>query len=308
MVIKKILIAIFIIAFFGCNSEQTKPTNPSQPNPPRPRDSSVLDAHRQKLLQIRFHEIETPLAPVTVNTTPTNHHYKLYPKATILSDYNSVQPWIYMAVNFENPFEPNLPSNMLAELKARNLLNKNAVDIFWVIQPLSAMGGNKDGGITNISYLKAHGWADPEIPENFVGDRLDRLYLYGIFSSDIDIAHEVKNDEMKPFRIYIHDGSYSPQTAAIHLPDDKTFSFWSLVIDDKNPHREPKAIATLHWILSDDDDHNHFKPESFTRDPMGRIRNKSMAHETLGDYISMLQTRSWFKDQPLVAKLTHLLR
>ncbi len=133
----------------------------------------------------------------TINSVPSNYYMKMVPKATIFADYNSGNDReIFLSADFAWPFEKNLPSEILQELEKRNLRNNKSVDIAWVIQNLENIGGNSNGATKNITYLKAHGWSDPDAILPFLGDRVKRNFLYGIFDADSDISHEVKLSTM----------------------------------------------------------------------------------------------------------------
>lgn len=254
----------------------------------------------------------------TVNSILTAYYGGFLPQATVLADYDG-KPFkrTLLAVNFGSAFEKNLPKEMLAELEARKLNNKKLVDIAWVIQPLARLGGNSDGLIENITYLKAHGWADPTSKGGDMGSiGVDRAFLYGIYDADIDISHEVQLSTLKPFRVYTHDGAVSPQTAALHLPNaaPDSMAFWSLVIDHQNPEGKIRAIATLHWLISDKD-LPKWKHESYATadviDHKGETwENMTWAvpFATIGAYITMLKSTSFLKNSSLVKKLEALIK
>lgn len=276
-------------------------------------------ALRSEFMKKRF-EYYRPNSPPTVNTFPTIHYNNSFPKAAALGDYNSGRNFdCLLAVDFGWPFEINLPQEILVELNKRGLLNKKAVDIFWVVQPLHSLGDNSDGAVKNITYLKAHGWADPDEPLSYHGTRLKGYFLYGIYDADVDISYEVLLNKLKPFEIHVHDvgsrGAYSPKTAALRLPSDKpqSMAFWSLVIDHENPHKKVRALATLHWLISHDDYKNSFVNEFFLEKEItdsfgkkGKTR-RAARYDTIGDYINYLKTKSFLKDSSLVKKLLSLI-
>ena len=83
-----------------------------------------------------------PQSPGTVNALANHYYGNRGLKAAVFADYNAKPYDAYFMVNFGWPFEKNLPPDILAKLKNRNLLNKKLVDVAWVVQPLSSMGGN----------------------------------------------------------------------------------------------------------------------------------------------------------------------
>ena len=299
----------------SCGDGAAKPARPlpkTEISSGQPIDNPDAKEARHRFFSLPFQYLIW-ISPPTVNTYPTEHYYYSFPKAAALSDYNQKSFRCLMAVNFSWPFEHNLPKEILNELSARNLLDKKLVDIFWVIQPLENLGGNSSGSDHNITYLKAHGWADPDEPLDYVGTRLDRRFLYGLFDADVDISYDVLLNQMKPFEIHVHDGQYSPQTAAVRLPsaEPDSMAFWSLVIDHENPNHQVRALATLHWLISRKDMKN-FWDETFK--PGERIDSRGIKrrgdvpqYPTIGDYISMLETKSFLKNTSLVKKLRSLV-
>jgi hypothetical protein len=218
-----------------------------------------------------------------------------------------------MSVNFSHIFETKLPNEIRDELKKWNLLDKKVVDVFWVIQPLSSLGGNEHGYDQNITYVKAHGWADPDEPLSYQGTRVHRNFLYGIYRPTVDISYEVKLNELKPFLVFVHDGLYSPQTAAIRLPSAHPDSlvFWTLVIDHENPNKELRALATLHWLLSEKHEPiflaEHYIVKDIIDSKGKEITKRAINYNTIGDFIANLQTTSFLKNTQLVNELTSLV-
>jgi hypothetical protein len=294
-----------------------KPANKSSPPNQEPSPSNA-DSPEEKALRSDF--LAKPflyffMNGPTVNFLNSSYYVNQLPKATILGDYNQKPFASIMAVNFNSAFEKNLPPEILAELKKRDLLAKQAVDIAWVIQPLANLGGNSEGSVKNITYLKAHGWADPDGLGMNRGSGVNRNFLYGIFDADVDISHDVQLSNMKPFNLHTHDGMISPQTAALRLPNASpdSMALWSLAIDSENPEGKIRAIATLHWLISDKD-LVKFKQESFIKgdiiDHRGKlwVSQRAVPFANIGDYISMLLTKSFLKDSALVKKLQTLLK
>ncbi len=245
------------------------------------------------------------ISPPTVNTYSTLHYGNSFPKAAAFGDYNQKAFACLLAVNFDWPFEKNLPKSILHELKKHNLTDKKLIDIFWVMQPLSSL--------SNITYLKAHGWADPDEPMEYNNVRIDRNFLYGIYDADVDIgvSYGVELYKLKPFHVYVHHGKYSPKTAAVSIPDNSaSMALWSLVIDNNNPNKNIKALATLHWLVSDDD-FQKIKQESYERkiiiDKNGIDSKKEIPkYKNIGEYIDFFKNQSFFKNTSLVKKLNTL--
>jgi hypothetical protein len=280
--------------------------------PERHTSKSEAKAMRRAFCEKHF-QYFYPQSPATVNALANHYYGNKGLKAAVFGDYNAKPYDAYLMVNFGWPFEKNLPPDILAELKKRNLLNKKLVDVAWVVQPLSSMGGNTQDNVKNITHLMAHGWADPDAPMGFHGDRLKREFLYGLYDADSDISYEVKMNKLTPFEIHTHDSQYSPETAAVRFstsaPD--SMALWSLVIDNENP-QGPKALATLHWLISDKD-RAQFKQEIFDSnkqllDSRGRpiTSDYGVKFKDVGELISFLKNKSSLKNTSLVKKLTSL--
>lgn len=325
MIMRLIIVALISMAYFGCNLDHAKnpthqtPEKPKKPKKPKkpekpeqPSIHSDAELMQKKFMdeKFRFSRITLP----TVNSSASPYYLSSMPKATVFGDYNKKRSVSYLAVDLGWPFEKNLPKDILAELAKRNLLDSKSVDIAWVIQPLSSLGGNSDHDSKNITYIKAHGWADPDFnPLKPDGTRIKRDFLYGLYDADVDISHQVKLNSLKPFEIHTHDGMYSPETAAVHLPSDdpESMALWSLVIDSNNPENKVRAIATLHWLISRKDDLRFFKElykEGEVSDINGTYTtNQIPVFATIGEYINFLNNKSFLKDTSLVKKLDVLV-
>ena len=220
--------------------------------PTAPKTSGINTFLRSKFVN---NTDRTFLAPVTVNQELSDIYNGNYPKASVLADYNSGRiADFWLAANLGPDFEAQLPQKIQQKLSERNLLGKNKVDIHWVVQLRDFIGHNSDNGTPNITLLKAHTWADPDVPQQFVGNRLYADFDYGVFESDFDVSYQVKVDQMLPFNVHTHDGMLSPYTALIKLPANtmQSVSFYSLVIGKPYQSQEERAIVTLHWILGGD--------------------------------------------------------
>lgn len=319
------IITILLACLVSCLEPIPKPESRSQPKlgpegsggdgqrRDRPQNYANAATLRSQFMAKPF-QFFIAKSPPTVNTFPTRRYSNSFPKAAALGDYNQKPFDCFMVVNFGWPFEKNLPKEILKELEQRGLRNSDAVDIFWVIQPMSSLGGNRIGTDANITYLRAHGWADPDEPLEYHGTRLKRNFLYGIYDADVDISYEIKRGILKPFEIHVHDQMYSPQTGAVRfrsaLPDSQ--AFWSLVIDHENPNGKIRAVATLHWLISNIDKAK-FLTESFEKKEITDSRgvkdntNRAPRFANIGDYIAMLETTSFLKDTTLVKKLRALV-
>lgn len=288
----RIFILIFCLGLAGCHNPPPKaltpaPTTkkPDQPQlgpktPPTPEppittpDPSItsepptINLHMAKKLREAFKD-----TPVKANK-PQGHLYnaemhnrnargdfKFYPKAPVLYDDPSSRmhdwPDLGFIAKLGSAFEEKLPQSVRDMLSKYGLLNKEAVDIFWVAQGLNVLGEAEDhGGIPTTTRIKPHGWADPDAPTQYIGDRVNRNFLLGIFEAKPDVATAaLPRDTMVPTKIHTHDGYFSPREASAmvkissHSPSQ---SFWSLVIDTENPEGKIRAVATLHWLYNDD--------------------------------------------------------
>ena len=300
---------LFLLSLSACDSMNRTPIPHNSPE--ISIDSNYSDAAklRKDFMSNEF-LFSFIISPPTVNTYSTIHYDNKFPKAAAFGNYrqendNQKDFDCLLAVNFDWPFEKNLPKSILDELKKHNLTNKKLIDIFWVMQPLSSL--------SNITYLKAHGWADPDEPIEYNNIRVDRNFLYGLYEADINIgvSYGVELYKLKPFHVYVHHGKYSPKTAAVSIPDNPaSMALWSLVIDNNNPNKNIKALATLHWLVSDED-FQKIKQESYERkniiDKNGIDLNKEIPkYKNIGEYIDFFKNQSFLKDTSLVKKLSQL--
>ncbi len=306
------LLFLFILSLISCTSNDTSDnkTSMSESQTHIFEDYPQAEALRTTFFSKPFHYIiHGSLA--TVNSSHSNYYDNMVPKATIFADYNSGNKRkIFLSVNFSWPFEKNLPPEILAELAKRKLLNSQSVDIAWVVQFLPYIGGNTDNAVKNITYLKAHGWADQDAPADYSGTRIKRDFLYALYDSDKDISYQVKNALLLPFELHTHDAMYSPKTAAIKLPSDapESMALWSLVIDNKNPKKKIRAIATLHWLIAQKDVAHLLEESVHDHTIRGQHYQGDIKFAMLGDFINILRTSSFLKDSSLVKKLESLIR
>ena len=300
----KIFYIILVFILCSCSSINRSPiTNNSQEIS---IDSNYSDAAKlRKDFMLNEFLFSFITSPPTINTYSTVHYANKFPKAAAFGDYNQKNFDCLLVVNFDWPFEQNLPKSILDELKKHNLTDKKLIDIFWVMQPLSSL--------SNITYLKAHGWADPDEPMDYNGTRIQRNFLYGLYDVDMDIgvSYGVEVNKLKPFEIHTHDGMYSPKTAAVSISNNsKSMALWSLAIDNNNPNKNIKALATLHWLLSDED-FQKIKQESYERkniiDKDGHDAIKEIPkYKNIGEYIDFFKNKSFFKNTSLVKKLNEI--
>lgn len=295
--------------FSACSAEKV-----SRETPLPPQEDLLREWHNELKAKPFFYGMRGSLG--TVNGLPSNFYAKMVPKATIFADYNSGnERQIFLAAHFPFAFEKNLPSAIRTELRDRNLLTEEALSIAWVIQELENIGGNQDGATSAISYIKGHGWADKDAPAHFQGTRIIRDFLYGLFESNVDISYAVKNNELLPFSLHTHDSMYSPQTAAVHVPNkDMSIALWSLVIDAEPSFPEkPRAIATLHWLLSKNDMDYLRQEATHQGSPLkgadGNVLKLSgeIKFATFGDFVNFLKT-SLLKESFPMQKLNELLK
>lgn len=310
---KLLYVTLFLFVCSCKEAPEQRPTSTPSKNPTQDEPDIYQGAAQERSAILAKPFVYGYMAIPTAHTTMSTYYHHLLPKATVLGDYNQKPFRCLMAINLGWAFEKNLPPDLTNELKARDLLGKKLVDIFVVFQPLESLGGNTAGSDTNITYLKAHGWADPDAPIDFERDRIKRNFLYGIFSPSLDISYEVKRGELKPFMVYTHDYKLSPQTAALRLPNSKSDSIalYSLVIDHENPNKSIKAIATLHLLVSDQD-HQAFFDENFEerevdRHVGGKVTTDVVKAGTVQKFIADLQKGS-LKEGVLVKAITELTK
>ncbi len=230
-----------------------------------PQNSPHYPESKTDFASIKPRLVSFPSVPgvisLSFNTDFTRHYDGQIPKAPILDDYPSsgqaVLPWILIVANLGDSFEGKLPQELKNEL-TKIKREKGNLDIFWVVQNSANLGEKTDhANIPTTTRLKPHGWADPDAPPSYDNYRINREFRLGIFDAEHDISTPVfKVGNMTPSLIQVHHGLFSPRTATSMVKlgsNDPSQAFWSLIIDDKNPEGKVRAIATLHWILSNDE-------------------------------------------------------
>ncbi|USN51432.1 MAG: hypothetical protein H6731_03220 [Myxococcales bacterium] len=190
----KILLLVLFSSLFSCSEGSNDPNSINLQRPAKTsinfgqKNYSMSEAEWDKFMNLPFLYYALVAIP-TVNFLPTDYAMSAVPQATVFGDYHAKKFSCTMAVKFSSIFEKNLPIDLQAELRKRGLLNSKSVDIAWVIQPLENLGGNSDQSNKHLTYLKGHGWADPESKGTKVGSwEIDRKFLYGLFDMDVDIS------------------------------------------------------------------------------------------------------------------------
>lgn len=272
------------------------------------------------------------------NSEPTNYWSSSVPKATIISDYGPRSPsGRLLVLKIDIRALKNLPKDIKNKLKENSV---EEVDIFLVIQAAeNHIGNDEDGPL--YARLRPHGWADPDAPRQFFGNRVKRDFLQGIFDSDQEIADEVQLGQLKAFEVHTHDRALSPKNARLKIDPKITQSFYSMIIDNNNPRGHKKAVITLHWSLNKDDanifldltqlcfeiDENGNKTAEMSCSlynslPYEKLKElaeaagvddntakeqRILVHELFGDVLKALEESS-FKDKPMLEKLKKLVK
>lgn len=231
-----------------------------------------------------------------------NAGIKWAPPCAILLDYKFFQNLFFgIVIKFPSSIvQMNLPENIKKELSKYNISPDN-IDIFFHAQDMSFLGESdfhKDGS-PPTTLLRAHFWADPDMPDKFLGWRLNRKFLLGLFDGDdLTIANQIEFNKMKPFDIQVHDSTLSPRNGILNLPKTPQ-SFWSLAIDNQPPSGKPlRALVTLHWLFDNND--QSMKKLKFQLITLEKIT-------TFGKLFSFMQAHHNIKTQSFVKKLGDLV-
>ena len=211
------------------------------------------------------------------------------------------------AIQFPREFYQNIPAEIRETVSQYDV---QELDLFLIIQRGAFFRHSE-----NVS-LKAHVWAHPHLGTFFPGEVFDRNLLMGIFLPDHDLSREVPIHGLSPFRVYLHDSRFSPNTARIRFHDE-SLSFWSVIIDEVTR----RAAVTLHLLLQEDHvvvQHPHVRSGQeytnlmfyFNRHARDRSGQSSHVNETLNGMMNRLRTdgASLFHGTPLMEKLESLLR
>ena len=213
-----------------------------------------------------------------------NQFHKWVPQCTTLYDDRIDRDIkygdLYMSMTIKFPTQyvrKNLPVEMNKFLIQYNI-NDTTLEIFVRIQTNQILGEEQDHKSDNklTTRIRPHGWIDPNLPENFEGNYLQRNVLVGIFDvDDVNMSNEVEINKMKPFALHLHDNQASPRGMGVGIIGKKNSiseSFWSLIIDHNpntgtrpNPlvNLQQRAIATLHWIYTPQSDWEERAKASF---------------------------------------------
>lgn len=202
--------------------------------------------------------------PSTIDSEFSNirHIFTRHPKSTVVRAYKGRGGYFgLMHVKLNNAFESRLPEAIIKELKHHDLYQKNAVDLFFIVQK-NFFAKN------DFVRLLPHAWADPDVPESFNGDRLKRNFLFGLYDAEAELAAQVPIGSQASFEVYVHDGAFSPPNQGqIIIRPKISYAFYSLIIGEIYPSNEKRANVTLHWVLNHDDSdlfNNIIKKKIFT--------------------------------------------
>jgi hypothetical protein len=323
---------LIIGSIFACQSSQD-----STVAPPGMGNQHPAKPPKQEISQARLNLDQTPLTSDRNKVLMGTVLSDLYsgqghwiPKCTTLWDYPaSAQfgPDIFHALVIKLPtptVQDQLPEKIKELLKIQGVEN---LDVFFHAQRAGGLGESEDhtDGSPKTTRLRPHGWADPDVPNAFVGDRVNRNFLVGIFDLDHpEMEDEVKVDTLLPFNLHTHDSLASPRNMRIKLVNDSSSSFWSLVIDHENPAGTKRAVATLHWlmgsnrVLSHDDlfeiievpDPNGgtgIGDEEVGIEDLGISITYKLKYKTWGELFGFLKTKKETASLPIIKKLNTLL-
>lgn len=262
-----VLLYVYSLIIVSCNNtpfdnNETKPQPEEQSKDPN-NSPPQINAQLMKFLELApiIESIKFGLGMAfTFDIKMTNHYKKTVPPSAILMDYDNTghgfSPWILIAANIPQAMEKNLPKSVRKALQDHNLLGQGLVDIRFVVQWNSSVGESGDHDLVpTTTRIDAHGWVDPDAPVSYAAgvDRVNREFLLGIYETLKDISTaQLPLGQLVTTRIIVHNNAFSPrsETSKILLgSNDDSQAFWIVVIDNKNPSGQTKALANLIWVL-----------------------------------------------------------
>ena len=192
----------------------------------------------------------------------------MLPKAPVFAPYADAYGIAVNSVQFPISFFHKLPVTL------QNQVKKDAPDqleIFWVIQsyayknvfpkPKTFQANQvilRERDIEPIHQLKAHYWALPE--RDFWGKdpNFQKSYQMMIFEPLDELKGQLKSESPTSVEVSVHDGNRisPPGVGEVDFGILQTIgktSVWSYVYDDTAAQGERRAVATLHWLVSDAD-------------------------------------------------------
>ena len=176
------------------------------------------------------------------------------------SDRNVELRNTYLAVKFNDAFKFILPDNIKTILRQQNLYYTNDFDMFLTVQDNSSSSdsfrghplGDENANSTRTTHLRAHPWADYNVPDLFPGTRLNRAFNMGVFGGDV-IPFSMGNNVLTSGNVHTHDNVASYRgDSQINLQSDTESYVWTVVVDPNyNTATDPysagrkKAAVTL---------------------------------------------------------------
>lgn len=190
-------------------------------------------------------------------------------------------------------------------------MNPENIELAFIVQASGNVGEAKDfSGVPTRTHLMVHGWADPYAPQSFLGARVNRNFLLGIFEPEYPITNaEMGENYLIKTPVFVHDNRFSPRTSTSLLylhRDSPSQSFWSVVIDKYNPDGQVRALVCLHWIL------NNYSDEwiPMLKDFLAIIRRRNQpvpAVENFGEFLEKINQSAYFKGTEMLKRLNKLM-
>ncbi len=214
-------------------------------------------------------------------------------------------------LKISNIFKNNLPDiikqkiyeNNVSELEIFFLAQENRKEVLQYLEMDPV-----------IDVFRAHFWVlknnNPNIYSNrnllmMVHSNQPDIYKFNLYK---EAAGHLQEDQLLTFNVLHHDGMYSPDnthTGLSHI-NDKSFSFYSLVIDPELN----KAVVTLHWLMrSQDFQDKNLEQEINTEQNLERL-NLNITRKgnfTISEILQRLQSNEFEKIHSQVRSLEKLL-
>ena len=291
MILKKVLLVFLISMSFGCGSEEADPAHPLKglkgpssdasgkadpgvqsrffviPEDSKEARSDFLNQKTFSCVQNKgTHYVDSYVCDLGVNRG--NWNGGMLPKAPIFAAYADAYSLVKAHVRFPEAFFHKLPVALQNQIKKDG---PDQLEISWVIQDYSfkrffpkpkTFSANqrmlREREIEPKHQLKAHYWACPD--RDFWGNDPDfqRSYQMMIFDPQDSVGGQLNTQTPVSVEVSIHDRNRisPPGVGEVDfsvLTNVGRTSLWSYVLDDGAPKGERRAVATLHWLVSDGD-------------------------------------------------------
>lgn len=314
-------LSMIFLLMFACTNPTTSSSKIStRPKPPLDQAPPKIKAPPETIAKkdpidtsYQQEKVRYEKGSLLFKTTLTNHYNGMIPETALLIDYPSsgqfgISPILAVA-NLGPQFERKLPKSITDELARRDLLGKNLVDIFWVVQNNVLLGEAEDHNrVPTTTRISIHGWADKTAPTNYVGTRINRNFLLGFFDPEHDLnTKDFSAQTLVSHPVHTHDQLFSPRASTNLIKishQSPSQSFWILAIDNLNPEQQIRALVTFFWILNEEDS-NEFRDLSLRRSSTD-LYTFEPSFTNFGDLLELLKNKKPFNNSEMLQRLDNI--